>query len=111
MTPTKEFTKDELVLVNIVLQVTSDQRPRSFGIHELKTAMSISDKLLASTEVAKDENGQDKKDADGNDIKVFVDATIDFTSDEIVLIKKLLNEGQWPVYQAKPLFSILEKLV
>jgi len=88
-----KFTPRELGAISTVLQVTSDHKPRQFVLAELVIASAIFNKLKWATE--KDE---------------FIESEIEFTSEQNVFIKKLIEDFAWIVWDGEIVVPLIEKI-
>lgn len=87
----------ELAIINIVIQITSDGKQRQFPLPELSLATSVFGKIKKCTE---DKDGQ----------KVFIDGNPEFTSEENVFIKKLVEDYSWSVNDGETVALLLESI-
>jgi len=92
------FSPKELSMINIVLTATPDRQPRTFGFTELTTAFSIHEKIMKNTET-KDE------------LEVFIEGDIEFTSEENVFITRFIKEFKFNVADGGTVANLLTKLV
>lgn len=83
----------ELFIIGNSLQLKNWDNPRDFQIAELTIALSIFNKLKEFTEDGK-----------------FIEWDPDFTSEEKVFIKKLVEERNWHVQDWEFVVSVLEKI-
>lgn len=87
------MTPQELKIISVALQMNAEWQSRSFQIADLTLALSSFNKLKTCV---KDD--------------MFVEWNPDFTSEEKVFIKKLIEEIKWTVVEWEHVLSVLDNI-
>lgn len=88
-----KITATELGIINLVIQIDGEGKPRQFALAELSTASSIFKAIKTSVK-------EDK----------FVDGDVKLSSEEKVFLTKLIDERTWTVGDSDAIFD-LKKLL
>ena len=94
-----KLTKEELSLLNVSVRTVYDEkqlRERSHPIDRIKTAVSVVEKLMGSTEGT-------------GDMRKFVDGEAEFTTSEKSYLLELIDRP-WSVEMGAAYCSVAEKL-